>query len=286
MSDLSETRPFAIPLPRGLVEFVAEREIELQENAEGIISSPTNPQQFSFQIITQIIKANYKNLPRRLLKDVIWLLPLSLIWLYVWTEWVPGAFSSLLIFLTAGYNGFFGKAAFITIISRTYRPLIEKYRSGEKPLIMDKYRQTAGLIRNAFEKSKMQFLQLFFIFGGLGLIISNILTRNNKIDKYLVCLLLAFALFDDLSKGLKNPVVKLFMAIVNDFCMMFGKKIDFSRQFSYISISSFAAGIALAFVPGFFVNSFISPVGAIFGAVFVVIGIILKIVEGKNAATE
>jgi hypothetical protein len=65
--------------------------------------------------------------------------------------------------------------------------------------------------------------------------------------------------------------------------MMLGQAVSVNMRTTYLWITGFAAGLVLAIVPGQFVNSFYSPMGAIFGAIVLVAGIVLHFVGGKNA---
>jgi hypothetical protein len=278
-----------IPVPTGIVEFVSDTEVELLEGGNDI------PRQNFFGLLKGIIKSNLKVLPRRLMKDAIWLVPLAVIWMVLWPltfntfMYLPGPIRSLIpivIFLTATYNGFIGKAAFITVISRTFIPMFRKIRAGQWPAIRAKYRETARMLSGIMAQSQRVTLKLFLMFGGLGLIASNVLTRNNKIDKYLVCVLCAIALFDDLSQGAKSPVVKLFSTALRDLPMLAGKTIKVSMNSAYLSLAGFAAGLLLAIVPSVFVTSFYSPAGFISGIVLILAGLGLHLTEGGNAKKQ
>jgi hypothetical protein len=300
LSDVVNEQSFRrIPVPLGAVQFVADTEVEMAEGAND--SLPTSKidgditRQSFFGLLIGIVKSNLQLLPRRLMKDAIWLAPLAVIWLVIWPltfnnlMYLPGPVQSLIgliIFLTATYNGFIGKAAFITVISRTFIPMLHKIRAGGWPELKEKYRQTAGMLSGIMAKSQRVTLKLFFIFGGIGLIASNILTRNNKIDKYLVCVLGAVALFDDMSQGAKSPVVKLFATALRDLPMLAGKAIKVSMHSTYLSLSGFALGLICAIVPGFFANSFYSPIGSIFGAVLILIGVGLHLAGDGNAKEQ
>jgi hypothetical protein len=295
MTEVTEKRPFSsIPIPIGSIVLDRETEKEFVEAPidRKVVSADALPQQSFMGMLKSIIRSNYKGLPKRLLKEIYWLGPLVIIWMGLWTMSpmtlmaLPGPLKPLawfFIFLTATYNGFIGKAAFITVMSRTFIPLIKRIKAGEMNEIKAKYGQTAAMIRTILFKSKRYTLKIFLISAGLGLIASNILTRNNKIDKYLICVLCAVALFDDLSKGKGSPIVRLVSTGLRDLPILAGKKLKVSMQSTYLTVACFAIGLVLAIVPGQFVNTFVSPLGAIFGAVLMIAGIGLHFLEGKNA---
>ena len=298
MNDAART-PLApvIPLPVGTLDVEREFEWENDEIAgtqgkESLDILGEMPRQGFLKLLKTVIFNNYKAFPKRILKDAIWVLPLAAVWIFLWTisamtmYSLPGPISTLAwvgIFLTATYNGFLGKAAFITVISRTFIPLVKGMAKGERKTIGERYKKTWKLILSLIQTGKASSVKIMLLSGGMGLIASNLLTRNNKIDKYLICLLCATALFDDLSKGQSSVVVRLFSAALRDVPMLFGKAVQVTMRTTYLALTGFAAGLVLAIVPGQFVNSFVSPLGAIFGAVLVVAGIALHFVGDKNA---
>lgn len=286
-----------IPIPTGAPEREQDNEWESEETI-GMVAAGTQegvgemPRQGLWKLLKTIVLSNYKSFPKRILKDAIWVGPLAIVWVLLWTingmtmYTLPGFVGTLAwvgIFLTATYNGFLGKAAFITVFSRTFIPLIKGIAKGEKQAIGARYKKTWKLIMNLIKTGKMTAVKVMLMSAGVGLIASNLLTRNNKIDKYFICLLCATAIFDDLSKGQGSMVVKLTSAALRDIPMMLGQAVQVNMRTTYLSLSGFAVGLVFAIVPGQFVNSFYSPMGAIFGVIVLVAGIVLHFVGGKNA---
>jgi hypothetical protein len=298
MNDSARTPlPPVIPLPVGTLDIERDFEWEKEETSGNQGKGPLDilgemPRQGFLKLLKTVIINNYKTFPKRILKDAIWVLPLAAVWIFLWTingmtmYTLPGPIRFLAwvgIFLTATYNGFLGKAAFVTVISRTFIPLIKGIAKGERKTIGERYKRTWKLILKLIQTGKTASVKIILLSGGFGLIASNLLTRNNKIDKYFICLLCATALFDDLSKGQGSMVVKLTSAALRDIPMLVGKAIDVNMRTTYLTLSGFAAGLVLAIVPGQFVNSFVSPMGTIFGAVLIVAGAALHFVGDKNA---
>ena len=286
-----------IPLPTGTLELERDYEWDSEEpigkvEQGGLEGMGEMPRQGFWKLLKTIVLSNYKSFPKRMLKDVIWVGPLAVVWVLLWTidamtlYTLPGPIATLAwvgIFLTATYNGFLGKAAFITVFSRTFIPLIKEIAKGERHSIGVRYKKTWKLIFNLMKTGKLAAAKVMLMSAGVGLIASNLLTRNNKIDKYFICLLCATAIFDDLSKGQGSVVVRLTSAALRDIPMMVGQAVQVTMRTTYLCLTGFAVGLVLAIVPGQFVNSFYSPVGAIFGAIVLVAGIILHFVGGKNA---
>ncbi len=295
MKDPGDKFPISpIPVPTGaILRGFSERAGQQAESGQTPAGIDAElPTQGFFTLLTGIVLANFKALPQRLKKDIYWLGPLVLLWLILWPIKVmtmlrmPQALNSIvmtLIFLTATYNGFIGKAAFITIMSRTIIPTIKRIKAGELAQIKERYGRTFTLIKNVIKRGRHVAPKIILISGGFGLIASNILTRNNKIDKYLVCLLAAVALVDDLSKGTGSPVVRLVSTGLRDLPLLAGKNLKISMQSTYISIAGFALGLALAFVPGLFAQSYNSPVGFVAGLIILAAGLVLHFTGGKHA---
>lgn len=286
-----------IPIPTGALEQEKDYEWESEETigkGEAVVQEGMGemPRQGFWKLLKTIVLSNYKSFPKRILKDAIWVGPLAVVWILLWTingmtmYTLPGFVGTLAwvgIFLTATYNGFLGKAAFITVFSRTFIPLIKGIARGEKHTIGARYKKTWKLIMNLIKTGKTAALKVMLMSAGVGLIASNLLTRNNKIDKYFICLLCATAIFDDLSKGQGSMVVRLTSAALRDIPMMVGQAVQVNMRTTYLCLTGFAAGLVLAIVPGQFVNSFYSPMGAIFGAIVLIAGVVLHFVGGKNA---
>ena len=302
MIELAEKKSFkSVPTPPKIItRYIPDPEDSKDDlkDSPGVPSegnADALPPQSFFSLLKGIVAVNFKALPRRLVKDAIWLGPLLILWFVLWTyptmkiSSLPGPLGTLawlLIFLTATYNGFIGKAAFITVISRTFMPLIQKVRRGELSQVKEKYGQTAKIIKQIILKSKMVTLKLFLISGGIGLAASNILTRNNKADKYLICVLCAIALFNDLSNGKSSMVVRLVSTGLRDLSFLMNKNLKVTMAMTYLVITGFSIGLLLALLPSLFFNSYVSPGGYIFGAVFIMAGIIVHFIGGKNASKQ
>lgn len=246
-------------------------------------------------LLSSIFSATIKALPHRLKTDAKWLVPLALVWIGLWTintmammqlPSMIGTLAHIAIFLTATYNGFFGKLAFVTIVSRTLIPMIREVRAGGIGKIRARYAQTASILRKMVAQQQRNAQQILLVGAGFGLMASNLLTRNNRIDKYFVCVLAAFALYNDLSRGAGNPVIKLTAAGLRDLPKLAGKKISINQRAVYLSLTGFATGLALAFVPGFLNNSYTSLSGVYAGAVVLAAGIALHFMKQKPTAAK
>ncbi|MDD2534462.1 MAG: hypothetical protein PHC86_07160 [Eubacteriales bacterium] len=277
----SNTSPTFIPLPNGPIV----REVAGLDSAPDISSGPN-----FFNQILRIVGDAVKVLPNRLKRDAIWLAPLAVLWIALWTINVmalmklPQALAGivhLVIFLTATYNGFLGKAVFVTVLSRTVVPFIKSLKKGGLLEKRKRYSRTITIIRQMIKTNQQATLPILIIGAGAALAVSNLLTRNNRIDKYFVCVLAAVALLDDLSHGAGSPVVKLIISGLRDIPRLIGQKSAPTMRVAYLATTGFSIGLLLAFIPGLLNNSYTSPSGIYLGIVVAVVGIVLLIVRKK-----
>ena len=277
-----------IPIPSGQIE--RETTIVLEDGdarTDGDLGEEILTQEKDFTLafmplLMDVVSSNYRALIGRLKKNFIWLVPLFVVWVFLWTvpmmTWytMPSGLHKIgyfLIFLTATYNGFIGKAVFLSVISRNFIPMGKQIKKGEGQQVIKRLTKAISITTKALKAGKEHALGLFVTSAGIGLIISNVLTRNNKIDKYFVCLLFAIAILDDLSKGRGNPVLQMITALIRDTRKLVKSKTITTLRTGYIAGTGFALGLSLAFIPGQFANSYTSKVGMVMGAMVTVIGI-------------
>lgn len=240
-------------------------------------------------IAKDLVIKNVKNAPTLALQNVTWLAPLVLIWLFLGTAnrlyLLPGFLSGILsavIFLTATYNNFVGKALYAGFIGREVVPFIKKGKASgfgaTYKEYISKYTKVAGTILKAFKEKGTNGYLMLAGYGGAGFIVSNFLSRNNKSFTYLVCLLTALGIFSSLSRGLNDNVVKLVTALWSDIVSLIKKeKRGASVSSIYVAMSSFAAGLALSVVFWFIrvSNAYTDPTGYIFGSLLIVVSVII-----------
>lgn len=282
-----------VPIPTGQIEretTISDESKLLSETSGYDDSSSALNKGFNMAflpLLVEVVGLNYKALVGRMKKNIIWIGPLFIIWMILWTvpmmKWytMPPALhklGSLIIFLTATYNGFIGKAVYLSTISRNFIPWGKDIKSGRGGALAKRLSRGIGIIVKSIQDGKQHALGLLVASAGLGLFASNILTRNNKPDKYLVCLMLALAIIDDLSKGRGNVVLQMITAIIKDFRKLIQSKTVTTLRSGYIAGAGFALGLSLAFIPGQLANSYYSKVGMVMGTIVFVIGIVLMVV--------
>jgi hypothetical protein len=272
------------PVPLGPIE----KEKEKNNLKEKDIELPN----FSF-LLSSVIKSNYTSLLKHFKKNLYWLIPLFIIWIILWNindmtlYTIPSFLRKIimtLIFITGTYNGFLGKAVFLSVINRNIIPMIKSIKNKEFTKLINRYKKVYDIVKKSLKTKEENILGIFVAFMGISLIVSNLLTRNNKFDKYLVCLLLGFSIIDDVSKGKNHMVTKLFLALVKDGKKLIKKDSKTSIRSAYGAATGFASGSILAFIPGLFANSYVSFVGTFLGIVVFFIGVFLYFYKREKIA--
>lgn len=296
MSELvNEARKYIVPKP--IISKVLEQEkteVEVVSDESGAKTDGSQSPETAgfFVVLFHLVGTNMRNIVSNFKKDMMWLIPLFIVWMILWTiptmtmMSLPGPIATIIaiaIFLTATYNGFVGKFAYVVVMSRTIIPKIKSIKKNGISGLFAGYGKVIQIVKKSVAINKTLAIKLTLLFAGLGFVASNILTRNNKIDKYLVCLLAAFALFDDLSKGMGNPVVRLFSAACNDIAKLLKKQVTITIGFIYTAIPSFAIGLVLSFIPGMFSQNYDDITGYVAGAICIAGSVVVHFMGVKNA---
>jgi hypothetical protein len=245
-----------------------------------------------FKSIGQLIKMTAKNyvksIPSVMIKLAIFLGLLSLSYLFLMTvqTWKLPAFLgflapviSVIIFLTAAYNNAVAKIVYITLIMTTGRYFYKRMRKeGVKP-VWREFASVAPRIKEHWNEAKNHALSLYLLFGGLGMILSNYLSRNNKFDKYAVCFMLAISLASTIAKGENNLSFMFYRVISNDITKLFKKEHVVNNAHITLGYAGVASGLVLAIIFAIAANisqsTFTDNMGYILGAVAVVAAAVL-----------
>lgn len=279
----------------------------LKENQSLNSNDTVMPEEESLPFIKQIsgiVIANIRNIPGQIKNHIKWLVPLAFIWLLLSFDFSTIIHNvdalifiysiidklSPLVFLTAAYNNFIGKALFAGFIGGFTVPLLKeskKYKSFGIVLQsrLTKYIKVIKLAVRTFKEKGLTAFIMLLGFGGLGLAFSNLLTRNNKPDKYLVCLITAIMLINSMSKGLNDPVIRLIRSFWRDLMRIFRKGYTPSLSDLYIAIFSFSLTLAFSIVLFTFVrftDNYVDYTGYCIGIPCVVLSIILFFTVSKK----
>ena len=187
-----------------------------------------------------------------------------------------------LVFLTATYNNFVAKAIYIGFIYGSAIPIYKDIRrEGAAPTI-NRYGKTLKVILNSFKRMGTKAMPVFVFAAGIGLCASNYLSRNNKMDKYLICLITGFIFFKAMSKGTKSIQLRLFKALAADIFKLFNKKNLVDNNFVYVFFAGLSAGFAGSFISYMMYKALGDKGGYILGAVAMAAGIALNFIPGKT----
>ena len=143
------------------------------------------------------------------------------------------------------------------------------------------------LFRSAFSKLKevigeavklKALLGLLVASGGLAMIIANFLSRNGKVDKSFVIILLAFMCFKRLSGKVNSALNIILTKIVGLFAAMLpgGLKNLTALNFAFV-------GLIAGFLAEVLIGNIGESVGYMVGAVLVVLGFVFMLLKKEKA---
>jgi hypothetical protein len=143
-------------------------------------------------------------------------------------------------------------------------------------------------LKNNWIESGITSLAIFILSSGVGLAFSNMLTRNNKLDKYLVSLALAISLVKVLGDGKKATLFMTGRVITKDIFKFFKRNNPVKNHHIYVCLSGFMAGLLGALVLALIAigaGDTVQYWGYFLGGAGVVVGIVLFIVKLKSKKT-
>lgn len=240
------------------------------------------PEQGLAGLLKGLVSRNVRHLPRFILKNGLWIAALSALWVLLHsypTHRLPGI-GSLLVFITAAYNNFVAKALYIGVVNTAVLPAIKKVREDGAKELAERYSRTARATLRAFALlGPLGAVRTLLLYGGIGLVLSNALTRNNATDKYLICILTAYWLFDAMSQGMGNMVIRVFRAGYRDLFRQ-----GATLETVYAALASTSVGLLLGFVPGNIGSrSYWDYKGYLIGALCIAASLAIGLAGGKDA---
>jgi len=199
----------------------------------------------------------------------------------------PRGFTSLLIFLTGSYNNFLGKflvfLGFVDIIIPAGKALKENRFED----YLNPFKVGLKSIKKAYKTLGSQATSLFFISSGFGIAVSNLLTRNNKIDKYFVCIITALMLMQAIGSRRKNNLFAIGQGIIADVIKLTKKKNVPMMDLTHLLFGGFSGGLVVSIAVPFLGNTqYSDPKGYIVGAVIMIIGLGLYFTTSKGVKKQ
>lgn len=239
----------------------------------------------SWQLIFHLLVEGGRNLPQ-LLKTV--LIPLAIVTVVnivlesLSTYYLPGFLRTLvfiLIFLTSSYNSIIPRTVYWIVIFTAGKTLFRRVRSEGLSKVMSDFRQLPINFKEA-KLSLGKFANYFLLIGiGLGFVAANFLSRNNRIDKIAVCLVLAITLINTLSKGKKGLLFTSIKLFYKDLTGFFKNAEPISENQIYVLVSGFILGLVSNTI---FALIKLDYGGYILGVILVGIGFILTLNNNKG----
>lgn len=188
-----------------------------------------------------------------------------------------------LIFITATYNSVIPRTLFwvivLTIGKKLYRRIksegISKTISDLKGLPVE-IRKSSVILGDNFK-----FIALGTI--GVGMIVANFMTRNNRFDKAAVVIVLAISIADTLTKGSKTTLFTTLKLIHKDLSKILRKKPIFTDDYVYATATGFTMGLIVNLIFAIIKFDF---GGYILGSILAVIGIVKLHINKKGVGAN
>lgn len=202
----------------------------------------------------------------------------------------------ILIFFTAAYNGpvgfldsglspytflvaLTGKSAYLLAMTGVLIPSVKALVKSKDTEILTYKENFQRLTQNLKAISKNLYLLGFALAGAGGaLVISNLLTRNGKMDKTFVLLLLSFTLF----KGLAGALPSALDFIARRLMALYTRLLPGGIENGAVHYENIRTGATLGFILALIVGSAGEKSGYILGVVLIVAGAVLSIIKKEK----
>lgn len=181
----------------------------------------------------------------------------------------------LLVFLTAAYNSFIGKAVFGTLVIRVIIPMGRRIRREGFGKVSGEFKTLIPNFRTNWSAVGARSLGLLVLFAGSAAFISNFLTRNNAIDKIAVSLVIAVSLIKALSDGPRSIPFMTSRVVMKDIFVLLGKPSPVRNHHIYVAISGLVLGFLCSLPLSVLRKSMGENIGYILGMLAMVAGIAL-----------
>jgi hypothetical protein len=287
---LSKPAPQPVPLPPGspILEPAVPKKKERRLELQGL--DPGDPRS-----TVHLLRKSLGNVARTvppLLRRYAWVLPVILV---VWS--ILGSFDAyrlmfsmpaltplwmfldkiilILVFLTASYNNFIGKAVYGTLVIRVVLPLVRRGRREGLGKVSGEFKSLIPNMKTNWQTAGAGSLGLFITFGGCAAFLSNFLTRNNAVDKIAVSLVIGLSLIKALSDGPRSIPFMTGRVVMKDIFVAFRKPSPVRNHHIFVAISGLALGFFSSLLLAVLRKSLGENIGYILGAIAVVSGIVL-----------
>lgn len=163
--------------------------------------------------------------------------------------WKLGGFLAgivtLLVFLTASYNSIIPKALFWILVFTIGTKLYHRVRAQGYKQVIAELSSFVPSAQAAWHKLGRLAIPMLGIGGGIGFMVANYLSRNNRIDKMLVCYITAISIIDSLSRGTDSMLFLFAQAAINDYSRLTKRSPFNTVSHSYIIGGGLSVGLCL-----------------------------------------
>jgi hypothetical protein len=236
----------------------------------------------SWQVLLVLIGGFIKQIPKILFKLGLPLLVLT--GLNIMIETIPtysttGFLKVLLmvaVFVTSSYNSPAPRALYWVLILTIGKRLFYQAKHEGVSKVLNRYKLGLPYLKS-LDIKKYQSLTVLGL--GLGFLLANVLTRNNRMDKTLVTYVLAFSVLDLILRKEDSLVATFFRLLFKDLGRSVTKDFDFGMVKFHILSLGFMFGLL-----GNTINAFTKwdDGGYIMGSVLVVVSIVLMFIGKTN----
>jgi hypothetical protein len=150
---------------------------------------------------------------------------------------------ALLVFLTASYNNVVSKTIFWVIVMTVGVRLFRRVRNNGFATVYNEFAQVVPRMRKSWKSLESRAVPMVLLGGGIGFALANFLSRNNRIDKMLVCYLLAITIADSITRAQRGMVFLFAQAAVNDIGRLLRRSPG--RILPHVSVAGTACAAAL-----------------------------------------
>jgi len=286
MSQIGQSsKPFIPPLKRDEIEEV--KIPQQKSDIKQVKPELSEPETFA-QMILMIVRNGIKYLPAvilRVLMIVAVVTILNFIVMTIPTYSVQGNSRTLLmviVFITASYNGVVQRTIFWGILLTVGRRTVLKIkREGFKQVKEDIFRIIPSM-KTMKEQASVNFMTFFIVGCGIGFIFANFLTRNNRLDKQSISIVLAITIVGSLIKQGRSLLVMALRLFLKDVIRMSKTKMVLENTAKVI-LSGVSFGLLCNLI---FAVIKIDRGGYILGGLLIIGAVILSVVKHKGVESH
>ncbi len=243
---------------------IKPREAEVARRREALAEAGTGDPKSTASMMGTAIKNSAKSIPL-LLKKYWWLaLIIGVGWLLL-AIWEPiglavkypalrGVINFLtpiigvLILVTAAYNNWVARSLYALIVFKVGIPLVQRIRKEGIGPVFKSFASVVPGLKSNWSECAVNALPVYIGMVGVGLALSNFLTRNNSSDKVLVSIALAISLVKTLSDGKKSMPFMATRVISRDIFKLVKKDNSVKNHHIYLGIGGVMTGLLGAIV--------------------------------------